>query len=353
MKVSRRCAAIAALCLFVFCASQGIGSENKSEHKPFSRITPVVAAVQKTQDSIVSVRVPRSGLKDMVGTGVIVDEGGLIITNRHVVAASNRVTVVMWDNSTQMSGEVIHMDANTDLALVRVKTSKKLQALKPAPVNDLMPGETVIAIGHPYGYTNTVSTGIISALGREIRMPTGDTLTGLIQTSAPINPGNSGGPLLNINGEFIGVNVALREGAQCIAFAINAGTVERLLAKHARGLAAAQHGLEYEGKVLGETGDRQRVVVATSSPETKADLKKGDEILTVGDRMIRTAFDLERSVLNKKPGDQVSVKINRDGKELTVQLTLLPSQGGSVAQTTSPRSQPANTSYSAVADRNR
>src|SRR5690348_14445370 len=85
MKVTRRCAAIATMCLLVFCASQGIGSENKSEHKPFSRITPVVAAVQKTQDSIVSVRVPRSGLKDMVGTGVIVDEGGLIITNRHVV----------------------------------------------------------------------------------------------------------------------------------------------------------------------------------------------------------------------------------------------------------------------------
>jgi serine protease Do len=292
-------------------------------------------------------------MKDLVGTGVIVDEGGLIITNRHVVAASNRVTVVLHDNTTQISGEVIHMDASTDLALVRIKTSKKLQALKPAPVGDLMPGETVIAIGHPYGYTNTVSTGIISALGREIQMPTGDTLTGLIQTSAPINPGNSGGPLLNINGEFIGVNVALREGAQCIAFAINAGTVERLLKKHARGMAVAQHGLEYEGKVLGETGDRQRVVVVHASPETKADLKKGDEILTVGDRMVRTAFDLERSVLDKKPGDKVAVKVNRDGKELTVQLTLLPSEASSTAQAATPRTQSSNTGYSAVADRNR
>ena len=95
-----------------------------------------------------------------------------------------------------------------------------------------MVGETVIAIGHPFGYTNTVSTGIISALGREITMPEGEVLGNLIQTNASINPGNSGGPLLNINGELIGINVALREGAQGIAFALNADTVQQVLSKH-------------------------------------------------------------------------------------------------------------------------
>ena len=110
-----------------------------------------------------------------------------------------------------------------------------------APVDDLMVGETVIAIGHPFGYTHTVSTGIISALGREITMPTGDVLTGLIQTNASINPGNSGGPLLNINGEFIGINVALREGAQNIAFAINAGTVKSFLQQHLSATQRLRH----------------------------------------------------------------------------------------------------------------
>ena len=94
-----------------------------------------------------------------------------------------------------------------------------------------MVGETVIAVGHPYGYTNTVSTGIVSAKGREIPMPSGGRLTDLIQTNASINPGNSGGPMLNINGELIGINVALREGAQDIAFALNADTVQKVLSQ--------------------------------------------------------------------------------------------------------------------------
>src|SRR5205085_2088984 len=119
-----------------------------------------------------------------------------------------------------------------DLAVLRIRSNKKLAALPLAPVDDLMVGETVIAVGHPFGYTNTVSVGIVSALGREITMPTGDVLNGLIQTNASINPGNSGGPLLNVNGEFIGVNVALREGAQGIAFAINTGTVKSFLRQH-------------------------------------------------------------------------------------------------------------------------
>ncbi len=132
---------------------------------------------------------------------------------------------VRLNSGIEIEAAVIWRTAAYDLAVVRVATPQKLQALELAPVSDLMVGETVIAVGHPFGYTNTISTGIISALGREITMPSGDTLTGLIQTNASINPGNSGGPLLNINGELIGINVALRNGAQGIAFAINAGMV--------------------------------------------------------------------------------------------------------------------------------
>src|SRR5262245_5883295 len=232
-------AAMLAALIFV---DAGAGTEKST---PFSRRNPVTEAVAKTKTAIVAVKVPRpSGGKDMVGTGVIVDERGYVITNRHVVGAGRNVKIQLHDGDL-LTGEVVVTEASWDLAVVRIRTEKSLAALPFAPVADLMVGETVIAVGHPYGYQHTVSTGIISALDREVEMPTGDVLTGLIQTSAPINPGNSGGPLLNINGELIGINVALREGAQAIAFAINAGSAQRVLKKHlsASRLAGIDHGL--------------------------------------------------------------------------------------------------------------
>jgi serine protease Do len=198
------------------------------------RYNPIVKAVLKTKASVVTIRVPRpGGGKDLIGTGVIFDERGFIITNNHVVAKQSHVNVRLNDG-TELSGEVRVVEPRWDLAVVQIVTKRPLQALAFASVGDLMVGETVIAVGHPFGYQNTVSQGIVSALGRDITMPSGDTITGLIQTDASINPGNSGGPLLNIDGELIGINVALREGAQGIAFAINAGTVQTVLSKHMR-----------------------------------------------------------------------------------------------------------------------
>ena len=279
----------------------------------FSRRNPVVEAVQKTKNAIVTVRVPRpNGAKDMIGTGVIVDQHGFIITNRHVVGDAEKVIVILADE-TKLSAEVLVAEASYDLAILRIRTKQPLTVLPLATVEDLMVGETVIAVGHPFGYTNTVSTGIISALGREITMPTGDVLSGLIQTNASINPGNSGGPLLNINGEWIGVNVALREGAQNIAFTINAATVKSFLRKHlsAARVSGIQHGLQCGEKVLGETGDRQRVVVAWFQGE--GILAKGDEILTVGNRNVTNTFDVERAFWGRKPGEQRSTENRASG----------------------------------------
>ena len=194
------------------------------------RVTPVVRTVAAARKSIVMVKVLRIGLKDGVGTGVIVSESGSIITARHVVAGQSKVVIAIWDG-TELSGEVVRTDPDTDLAVVRVRTKAKLDALRPAAAKGSLAGETVVAIGHPYGYANTVSTGVISALGREIRMPTGDTITGLIQTTVPLNPGYSGGPLLNLAGEFIGVNIAMREGAQGISFAVDAAKIAKLLSQ--------------------------------------------------------------------------------------------------------------------------
>ncbi len=300
--------------------------------KPFSRRSPVVEAVRKTRASIVCIRVPRpGGGNDMIGTGVIVDERGIIVTNRHVVGAHRTATVCLSDDRT-MTGEVLVADAARDLAIIRVRPSKKLPALALAPVGDLMVGETVIAIGHPYGYTNTVSTGIIAALDREITMPSQDVMAGLIQITAAINPGNSGGPLLNVNGELIGINVALREGAQNIAFAINAGDVKAFLGKHLSALrvSGVYHGLRCREKVIAETGDRQRVVVAGAPAD--AGLKSGDELRAVGGVRVVNAFDVERALWGHRPGEQVALKVVRQGRELTLTLTLAAAEGaGQVA----------------------
>jgi serine protease Do len=298
-----------------------------ADDEPFPRRSPITEAVQKTKASIVSIRVPRpGGGKDMIGGGVIIDLRGVIITNRHVVGSHHTVTVRLHDGVT-LTGVVLAGDSACDLAVVRVDAKQKLAALPLAPVNDLLVGETVIAIGHPFGYTNTVSTGVISALGREIEMPTRDVITGLIQHTAAINPGNSGGPLLNVNGELIGINVALREGAQNIAFAINSDEVKTFLGKHMSALkvSGVHHGLAYEEMVLGETGDRQRVVVAEDA--AAAGLKSGDEIRAVGSLRIRNAFDLERALWGKKPGERVALKVIRQGREMTVSLTLTSGQG--------------------------
>jgi serine protease Do len=189
-------------------------------------------------------------------------------------------------------------------------------------------------VGHPYGYRNTVSTGIISALDREVDVDGGPKLTNLIQTSAPINPGNSGGPLLNINGELIGIVVAMRNGAQGIAFALNADNVQALLAQHlsAKRIAHVGHGLTCR-EDLADGAERQQVVVekvASQSPAAAAGLKRGDVVVTVGNRSVTNRFDLERSLWGYKAGDKVETTIRREGQVTSVALTLVQSDARQV-----------------------
>jgi serine protease Do len=204
---------------------------------------------------------------------------------------------------------------------------KRLPYLEFGPGNDLMEGEPVIAVGHPLGYQYTVTTGIVSSLDRDIEMPNGEHLTNLIQTSASINPGNSGGPLLNINGELIGINVAVRDGAQGIAFAINVETVKTVLSRHLSALKVSglNHGLECRDRAEPMGERRQQVVVnavAADSPAAGAGLKSGDAVLQVAKVKVVNHFDVERAMWGHKAGDKVDVKVLRDGKELIVPLVL-------------------------------
>jgi serine protease Do len=313
-----------ALTLVVFAL---VAVSRADDPEPFPRRNPVTEAVKKTREGIVCIRVPRPGKeKDAIGGGVIVDERGIIITNRHLVGSRATVTVCLHDG-TKMIGDVLAGDPACDLAIVRIQAAQRLVALPLAPVNDLMVGETVIAIGHPYGYTNTVTTGIISALNREVELPTRDVVNGMIQVSAPINAGNSGGALLNINGELIGINVAVYDGAQAMAFALNAGHVKAFLNKHlsAHKVSGVYHGLQCKERIVGETGARVRVIVTGAATDS---LKSGDHLLSVAGLSVASTFDVERAFWGKKPGDHVTVKILRQGEPMTVILTLTSSEEG-------------------------
>jgi serine protease Do len=263
-----------------------------------------------------------------VGTGVIVDEHGYVVSNRHVITGASSISVCLADG-TELPATLAAEEPQTDLAILRVHSGKRLHALTLGPGSDLMVGETVIAVGHPFGYSHTVSTGIISALGRKIALPTGEELSNLIQTDASINPGNSGGPLLNINGELIGLNVALREGAQGIAFAINVDTLKQVLSRHlsAVKVAGINHGLICSESIAREGRQRQRVMVDAVTQETPAaasGLRRGDQIVRVAEQPVTNRFDVERALWDHKPGENIALTFVREGKELTVGLKLTP-----------------------------
>jgi serine protease Do len=323
-----------AACVAVLIAVCGTLSTLRADEP---RANATVKAVRKVKPSVVAIKCPgTNAAKGPAGTGVIIDERGYIITNRHVVAGAETITVRFVDD-TELPAKLILSDANTDLAILKVDSARKLPALALAPAGDIEVGEDVIAIGHPYGYSYTVSKGIVSALGRKIELPSGQVLKGLIQTSAPINPGNSGGPLVNINGEFIGVNTALRDGAQNIAFAINTDTVKQVLSEKLSALkvAGVSHGLHLEEKVVAATGDRQQLIVADEAGSTG--LKNGDVLRFVGNLSVKNSFDLERSLWDTRPGQQVDLRVLRGGQEVHVTLTLTSGQGAEVAAAQSKR----------------
>jgi serine protease Do len=298
---------------------------------PYPRETPIVRAVKKTRAAVVKVRVEKrdgAGRSREMGAGVVVDERGYVVTNSHLVRSAHREGVrVQLADSTELPATVVAEEPGCDLAVLRVRADRPLFALPLGPGSDLEVGETVIAIGHPHGYTHTVSTGIISALGRRITMPTGEVLTGLIQTNAGINPGSSGGPLLNINGELIGLNAAYEDGAQGIGFAVNADTVKAVLCRHLSGakVAGVCHGLTCTERVQPDGPHRQQVHVAAvgeQTPAARAGLRTGDEIRAVDGRPMVNPFDLERAVWDHKAGDRIGLTVVRQGQTRTVGLTL-------------------------------
>jgi serine protease Do len=206
------------------------------------RFTPIVKAVQAAAPSVVNIRGEKTipiGAEQVagvegarrvngMGTGVIIDPRGYIITNYHVVDGVRDIQVTTADQ-TRYTARLVARDAETDLAIIKIGCTKELPVISIGMSADLMPGETVVAVGNAYGYENTVTRGIVSALHRAVQVSDAQFYDDLIQTDASINPGNSGGPLLDMQGRVIGINTAIRAQANNIGFAVPINMVKELL----------------------------------------------------------------------------------------------------------------------------
>ena len=265
------------------------------------------------------------------GTGFVVSSNGLIVTNAHVVNGASHVTAKVGDGS-EHTATVVGKDESTDLALLRITPGA--QHLTPLPLGDssqISVGDATYAIGDPFGLNGTLTTGVVSALDRSIQSPNGFTIVGAIQTDAALNPGNSGGPLLDGQGQVIGVNAQIEspnsstsgQGQNSgIGFAVPSDTVRKVVGDLAAG-KTVQHA--YLGVSTQDTTNSTgaRVAQVTSGgPAAGAGIKAGDVITAVGDTKVADANDLSSAVDTHDPGQQVSLTIERGGQQRTVSVTL-------------------------------
>lgn len=290
------------------------------------------------------------------GSGFIVTSDGLVVTNRHVVQDPEADYTVVLSDGREYKAQVLSKDTLNDLAVIKIlpkddSSGAKISSLPVVEFGDsdsLKVGQRVLAIGNALGeYQNTVTAGIISAQGRKITANDGngsaETLTGLLQTDAAINPGNSGGPLVNMQGQVIGVNVAIAASANNIGFAIPFNDVSPIITsvqktgKIVRPYAGVRYqmlteerakeleltGVTYGALLLGndETG---QFAVIPGGPGDKAGLKKGDVILEIDGKKLDQNYPLQQSIRSKKPGDSINLKVWTSGK--TVEKTLILSE---------------------------
>ncbi|MFH1362275.1 MAG: trypsin-like peptidase domain-containing protein [bacterium] len=262
------------------------------------------------------------------GSGFIFDKKGHILTNHHVVEKADEIKVTLKDGR-KIKAEVIGSDESLDLAVLKVE-AKDLKVLPLGDSDILRPGEWVIAIGNPYGFANTVTTGIISATNRSLK-DLGKK--NLIQTDAAINPGNSGGPLLNLNGEVIGINVAIVAGAQSIGFAIPINAAKDITDQL---ITKGKVIRPWLGVYMKDVDERianyfdlpvaEGVIITEiikDSPADKMKLKKYDIIREINGQKIESSTEVSETVQAKKPGDKITLKVYRDGKNVELKGKLL------------------------------
>jgi serine protease Do len=334
-----------------------IATHTRAQQEPLAKDSPqltrtgarktfVVKAIERVKGAVVNIHSERNVMQNMsdlfpvpaspnkvngMGTGIVIDPRGYIVTNQHVVEDVTALRIHLSDGKKQ-NAVVIARHPERDLAIIKIDPPYPLAVMPIGTSSDLMVGETVIAIGNAYGYDHTASLGIVSAIKRDVTLNKDMSYKDLIQTDASINPGNSGGPLVNIHGELVGVNVAIRAGAQGIGFAIPVdhmvSSVSDMLKARRRG--AADDGLTYRDQpVPGSDGPIRQVIVDSvepSSPAEKAGLRKGDLLTTIGELKILSGIDVERGLLDCKASDVLTIKVRRKEQEHQLKLALLPAK---------------------------
>jgi S1-C subfamily serine protease len=291
----------------------------------------VIDVVERVGPAVVRLDVAAERRRDGTGSGVVVAPDGLVLTNSHVVGNAARVTATTVDGRS-LTARVVGDDPDTDLALVRVDAPVTLPAAPLGNSKLLKRGQLVIAIGNPLGFESTVTTGVVSALGRSLRARSGRLIDDVIQTDAALNPGNSGGPLVSSHGEVVGINTALIMGAQGICFAVASNTASFVLGelvRHGRvrrayiGIAAQQFTLSRRRRHAAGLAQESAVMVASiepGSPAERAGLLGGDIILALDGVVITGADDLIRVLAGDKIGRTVELEVLHNGSRRMLSL---------------------------------
>ena len=307
--------------------------------EPNLRMTNEVRVYQMTKDAVVNISSTKiveqrvsSGnpffdqmgggmIRDVpaqsLGSGFVIHPSGYIVTNEHVIDEASDVQVTL-SSGEKLEAQVLATDNEHDLAVLKVNPKQPLPAMALGESDDLMIGEPVYAIGNPFGYAGTMTQGIVSAVNRTLEVGADKSYKGLIQTDASINPGNSGGPLINAYGEVVGINTAIRQGAQGIGFAIAVSNMRDLLP------AFLNPGVINQAQV-GFTVEEKRVLsgpatvgaqvwvksVEAGGPAAKAGLAAGEQIVEVGTTTVGNVVDALVAMASVKPGDELAVAVLR------------------------------------------
>jgi len=311
----------------------------------------IAGVVEKVGPSVVSIVTTEAGAQlygsgeiaeqEGAGTGIIVSSDGYILTNKHVISDAKAMKVILSDGTTHENVKLVGTDPLNDVAFLKVDGVTNLPAAQLGDSSSVRIGQQVVAIGNSLGqYQNTVTSGIISGIGRPISAQTGDTienLTDLLQTDAAINLGNSGGPLLNLSGQVIGINTAIVQDAQGIGFAIPINTTKGIMkgVLAGKGVSRAYLGVNFVtitadvakyynlGVKQGAYVHSERgTAVQSGSPADKAGIKDGDIITKVGGVAVGTGGSVSSLVAEYVPGDTIEVTVLRGGQTITLQVTL-------------------------------
>jgi len=300
------------------------------------RYTPLVYAVQECRKSVVNLRGRKTvadggdrGESQRVkqvngmGTGVVIDSRGYVLTNYHVVQGVKEIEVTTSENEKTTAVVLAH-DPITDLAILKINLDRSIPKIKIGSSSDLMLAETVTAVGNAYGYEHTVTVGIISQIGRTVQVNDQQVYKNLIQTDAAINPGNSGGPLLNMNGEMIGINVAVRVGAQGIAFAIPVNDAMEVAARLMATLVSddLHHGVIPSTVFVNHQPQVIVKGIEPNSPAAKSGLKVGDRIMSVNGALVSFEAEFQACCVGLKSTEAIEMRVLHQDKEVAVVMPL-------------------------------